>query len=171
MSTRIYDAYEYHGTIHELMKDLFKLRKQWEDKSIKYLDEIYGASLRNKTISASKFREDCEDCKRTNERNPLNIDVSAMIYFYKERIFVKFFGQGPIFLNIPKSRFTDFSYWDNTDGPEDMSYAEFSKRGKIWDKIVPGTFSYTGLSFDFNGQNYYDSIQYKFFQSVWKTEN
>lgn len=30
----------------------------------------------------------------------------------------------------------DYSYWDNTDPPEDIPYEEFKKRGKVWDPMI-----------------------------------
>jgi hypothetical protein len=45
---------------------------------------------------------------------------------------------------------TDFSYWNNTDPPEDIADAAWDERGKLWNKALPGVgipaesgFSYT----------------------------
>lgn len=42
----------------------------------------------------------------------------------------------------------DYGYWDNTDQPEGMTYAQFEKRGKVWDKLLSGRFKDTGFTFN-----------------------
>lgn len=44
---------------------------------------------------------------------------------------------------------TEYGYWDNTDGPENLSKEEFKARGKVWDEVVgkSGVPAERGLSF------------------------
>jgi hypothetical protein len=159
MSTKIYNAYLFHGNLVQLQKSLEQIKKQWEkeqvqlwckaftgmttdkqvgDWLVKHSTIILPERLQERFIDATRvwtgissldpFIEACHDC-------PVNIapwgcDASAIVYPFKSKLIVQFFGINP------KSRlYKDFYYQNQTDHPSRISEQEWNQREKIWEKI------------------------------------
>jgi copper chaperone CopZ len=68
--------------------------------------------------------------------DPFNLDCSLNIWMYNNKAYVIPYGDYWVLkdFNAP-SNVEDYSYWNNTDPPEDMPYSKWEARGKMWDKV------------------------------------
>src|SRR6266576_1987819 len=81
-------------------------------------------------------------------RDPFNIESSVMIYFYKNAIYVQFFGVDWKLIKHNKY-LKDAHYQNQTDQPEGISDKEWKERERVIDGIFDeiGIFSNSGLIF------------------------
>jgi hypothetical protein len=165
MSTKIYDAFKFEGTIQELMQELFLIRdKYWEQrrndlkewgcmslaaildydhvtKNIEpyYLKNFRDAKedIRNKPLYAQDF-DTLNKILQAQIQSRLNdpLNFQASVIIYP--------NEDGIYLQFfglrdnseyINDRFTDIHYQNQTDMPEDISEEEWDKRRETWDKI------------------------------------
>ena len=165
MSTKIYDAFKFEGTIQELMQELFLIRdKYWEQrrndlkewgcmslnaildydhvtKNIEpyYLKNFRDAKedVRNKPLYAQNF-DTLNKILQAQIQSRLNdpLNFQASVIIYP--------NEDGIYLQFfglrdnseyINDRFTDIHYQNQTDMPEDISEEEWDKRRETWDKI------------------------------------
>jgi hypothetical protein len=167
MSTKIYNAYTYSGTLEELMEWLLEYRKLYERVAAKELYPLMQAEEllaerdpdRYKNISYRSLRgigerelfKDLRNWMHTMEaieafiasglNEPLNINASVVVYAFKGKTVVHFFGldfglrkytkELQDFISNNK-KFSDYSFWNNTDEPEGMTREEWEKRGEFY---------------------------------------
>lgn len=155
MSTKIYDAYEYRGkNIDTLMADLKRMRAAIWEETVSHVGKHSSATEQYYALG-----ERIQDEMRSHERSWLNCLTSAVVYPYRGRLFVQFFGltDRMVFEDglkfVSKKLFKEFSYWNNTDSEDGVSDNDWRARGKLWDRIlgdlaVP---SIAGLSYEFVG--------------------
>lgn len=157
MSTKIYDAYEWKGGgIAKLFKKLQVIKeKSWKAHLARQISDI---EHEKKKFNLLKFQDDLRDTLRSHQwlhvgKNGYvisNPSSSAVIYFYKDRVFVQFFGlpreAGKKFLGL-----TDFHFQNQCDLPKGISPPAWKERQRIWDEIFKDNKapSQAGLSFDF----------------------
>lgn len=190
MSTKIYDAYKVTGTIHELMRLLIALRDLHIDQSIANYQRFSGVF---KETEFKGIIEKDETLKSLSENfmgefiladiirklidrglnTPLNIGASAVVYFDKKDIYVKFFGlsrleDGPVknadFLqdyhyqnSVDQSNYDwDVEKWETmSPGRQKELTKDWDKRRETWDRIIgDGPFYEKGLVFDFVPSGY-----------------
>ena len=77
-----------------------------------------------KKLSVSKYR------------NSICLDLSLNIWIHKKKAYVIPVGESFLYINftIPQG-VEDFSYWNNTDQPENFSQNQWDQRGKLWEKV------------------------------------
>lgn len=104
-----------------------------------------------------------------HKKNYLNVNsiVSVKICFfpYKKNILIMNCSDF-LFDDIYNSfEFEDYSYWNNTDKPEDVSVREWNKRFKVWEEVCPDCPANNSLMYNphFN--------QVKNFPFLWKYED
>jgi len=160
MSTKIYDAYKYSGTPEELMKWLIKFKKKYEDLAVeelrplfinqsKYLEKHPKVEepycLFKDPLNYFSTSRGVELIIRKKLNEPLNIDTSVVVYFHNGLTVVQFFGLDFGFRVYSKKlkegiirskKFIDFSYWNNTDRPDDVSDKEWDERRKFYDSLT-----------------------------------
>jgi hypothetical protein len=174
MSTKIYNAYIYHGTIDELFLDLKKIRKQYHKKFAKefakncficadlppmYFDrfcevEFYSSDKRQvgrkrvADLPAYKLVTFLDFFIQSKVNHPLNIEASCVVYPYAGNLYVQFFGYSP---RLSK-KFKDFHYQNQTDWPEGMTEKEWCQRERVWEVIFKNTDtpSSAGLVYEFH---------------------
>jgi len=170
MSTRIYNAYKFDGTIDALMGLLQETRKLYVECMGRAL---YG--LRREEVRYPRFLDKVQEEMRCGFRSPLNIAAACSVCFHEGAIYVVFHGVDfglAEYLNVKKlgmggalpllarevdaklvddRRFSDFHYQDQSDPPEDIPEDAFSERGRIWDAIMGDErcFNRIALQFDF----------------------
>jgi len=185
MSTKIYDAYKVTGTIHELMRLLQGLRELHIDQSIANYKRFSRGFKEAEFKGIIEKDETLESLSENNlgeyilsdiirklidrgQNTPLNISASAVVYFDKENIYVKFFGlsrleNGPIknadYLqdyhyqnSVDQSNFDwDVEKWENMTPERQKELEEdWEERRETWDRIIgDGPFYEKGLVFDF----------------------
>lgn len=78
---------------------------------------------------------------KSNARDPYTcIDCSLNCWIYKGKVYCILYGESWLWKGYRKpAGVEDYAYWNNSDGPDGMSYAEFKKRGKTWDKVCLDT--------------------------------
>jgi hypothetical protein len=104
--------------------------------------------------------------KRTGEYIQ-NLSCSAVIYLYKGRIFVQFFGL-PRRFKIPMRGLKDFHYQNQTDEPKDVTRKEWAERKRIWNAMLvgkpDGRPNRNGLIFEFVEANDYMYLTFAVFE-------
>lgn len=178
MSTKIYDAYKYHGNIENLPKIFSDIVKEFINggefkKNILRLYHPYDVinfKHMNRTI---KFIKDIDDMWafgdyiNNKDFNPFidEFNMSATVHFDRGEIYCMFFNV-PYKLVKNSNLFTDFHYQDSTDMSNfdeskepwsEMSYErktelenDWDNRRNTWDRIFKHTRSpkLAGLSYD-----------------------
>jgi len=190
MSTKIYDAYKVTGTIHELMRLLGALRELHIDQSIENFKKFSGVfketefkGIIEKDETLESLSENfagefiLEDIIRKfidkGLNTPLNISASAVVYFDKKDIYVKFFGMsrlenGP----IKNADFLEDYHYQNSSDQSNYDWdvekwekmtpkrqkeltKDWEERRETWDRIIgDGPFYEKGLVFDFVPSGY-----------------
>lgn len=205
MSTKIYDAYEWHGTIQQLMTMLFKLRTKvwqeqkrfitsaaerghqvhfWKRKRLS-LDfhlrepnhsedyEQHTMELRE-VIKRGWLAEYLRAEMRAGFNSMFNFTSSSCVYFYRDRIFVQFFGVDFNRTTLKKDRrLKDFHYQNQTDQPERISDAEWKERERIWDSIFKEerhTPAQAGLVFPIFEESQAFYFSYELMRDMFKSE-
>jgi hypothetical protein len=190
MSTKIYNAYRVKGTVHDLMevlKAVRELHKQYIEQVYKKCGKYFnpedykGIIDKNETLESLAendfgdyilekiIREEI----RRGLNTPLNVDASAIVYFYKRKIYVIFFGLSNQLNAIVRTNsfLEDYHYQNSCDQSnydwEKEKWNEMSierqkelakdwrEREKAWDKMIgDGPFYENGLLFEFVPSGY-----------------
>lgn len=82
------------------------------------------------------------DQRTSSYRNPFNFDVSVVIREYKGRLYLiplcDWMMRDVLDFLKEDPRLEDYSYWDNTDPPEEISRRAWKQRGKTWWEMDKG---------------------------------
>jgi hypothetical protein len=161
MSTKIYNAYEWKGTMPELLVFLAGIKKSYNeninDRMMPFAEKLYEQQKDSDDEIRTFVRplaDEIEKAFKENGYSPLNFQASAVVYFYGNRKFVQFFGldAGNEKLAI-HSKLFDFHYQNQVDKPEDLTDRAWNKRERIWSAIFKTTWtpSEAGLNYVFFG--------------------
>ena len=170
MSTKIYNAYEWKGTLPGLLKHLTRMR-------IGYIEEVKNRLVKirnwdydtpnNIPFRLLKLREQITHIEKIVEvglNRFANIDASAVIYPWCEtyaayephddadtRLFVQFFGVDLLQMDEIERYCVDFHYQNQADKSADVTDEEWKDRERIWDSIFENSSypSLAGLTFEF----------------------
>lgn len=136
MSTKIYNAYLYKGTLLNLQNILMRVRnartEYWLGKFGEH--ELRSYYSRHTSPLSPLLKEKCDDVDRE----------AAVIYpilhpdddSARNAMLVQFFGEHSLQKRVRKIQsFYDFHYQNQTDPPDDIYPKSWEKRGKIWDRI------------------------------------
>lgn len=136
MSTKIYDAYEYKGTLPELMKYLKGLQAERKSLMEARADKLVAAVGRKDAFEAVKSGES------QFEMLWGLIQEDATVFLYKGRIFVMFFFgyETPIdpLARKGSAKWVDFHYQDQSDRPGGITERDWKSRRNIWYAILGG---------------------------------
>ncbi len=128
---------------HEII-DSYLFRVARSSFDIRYLTAL---GLARSTQETTAFQSALESAKeglvdlQANRRVPgLDVEVSLRVFFRPNRpqnLYATLFSENReitrLFNLIPGMK--EFSYWDNTDPPEDMAEDSFNRRGNIWNAL------------------------------------
>ena len=152
MSTKVYEAYRFP-------KDKLNDFVEFIDETI--LPELldYGfyifSSIKNKTINEILEKKDMQDLEvsdlskreiafehliqkgiRSNFRNMYDLIVSYNFWIKGDYVYTIPYNMQNVCPNIEYPDYVEeYSYWNNTDRPKDISEEEWEKRGRLWDYI------------------------------------
>jgi hypothetical protein len=163
MSTKIYDAYLYTGTIEQLMEDLHNFKVLWKDNRVKafkfFKEAIFDNAAeyefkrwkgykKHKKITPDKiYFTHLYDYFRSEKNNIIrsdivNVNASVVVYFFEGKIYTQFYINDNVFMKSlsHNKRFKDFHYQDQTDRPKGISDKMWKERERIWDGIFKQTF-------------------------------
>ena len=90
----------------------------------------------------------------------VNFDIC--IYTHSSGIYGVWFGNNK-YLKHLSPYIQEFPYYDNTDGPSDISYKQWEKRGKLWEKLIGGG-RFNKISLDFKFVKPMDFLENRDFQ-------
>ena len=153
MSTKIYNAYIFTKSPEALIPFLFKIRKQYTEYLIQDFSCIKPqGSLRWDTEGF--LLKEIREATIKGAEEPFNIDASAVVYFFKGKIYIQFFGLPHTLMSeVHKKRaIRDFHYQDQSDKSARVSDDRWEERGEIWEKIfevVSPIPSQAGLHYEF----------------------
>lgn len=161
MSIKIYDAYEFHGSLFSLMSQLEKIKEKYNDaaveilkkfrdikipkdhvsrKDIEWIEMSGGFDTEIKSLNEFALRDILNSIGDRGMRHILNFEASAVIYPYIDnRIFINFFGLSPLLEEdkvLDQKLFTDFHYQNQTDRDESISDEGWTNRMDIWHEIL-----------------------------------
>lgn len=171
MSTKIYNAYRYTGSLHQLTQFLFELRAELKNNFVARAAESWAP----KDFSYGEFVEGLEKMFRRGAVVDIVADVamgnpacSATVYPVRLRgrdaLLVQFFGffGGELGKILPASWFKDFHYQNQTD--TDVPAREWVRRKQVWGKVfkTAHTPAEAGFNFDLIGE----SAVYEFAERV-----
>lgn len=155
MSTKIYEAYQFHDNLESLMVVLKKMRATIYEKAlVKALHNV-----KPEDFVQYRYAEEFERIVKLGTwgetskefgyiENPVS---SAVIYPHDGKLYVQFFGL-PRDFRPPYYWFKDFHWQNQTDEPENVTKKAWAKRQRIWTEIMePAGWqpSRAGLVFDF----------------------
>jgi len=161
MSTKIYDAYLYKGTLHQLLPFLGRMRKHLWDEFISNV----AAEWSPKDFDFGAFTDGLREMFKRGERFAVidgaaleNPACSAVVYptqiDREDVLLVQFFGFGGDTLDklLPKTKFRDFHYQNSSDTA--VPAKEWALRKRVWDHIFRAarTPAEAGLTFDLIGE-------------------
>jgi len=138
MSTKIYTAYLYTGTIFELIELLKVVRAaQIEEckKRIIQWGKMYNIEPgKSSWISINRI---LLALVSSQLNDPLNFDASIVVCPHEEKIALIPFGvHREIFHLISKNeKCINYAYWDNVDQPESIPDDEWEDRAKFYDSL------------------------------------
>jgi hypothetical protein len=104
-----------------------KLIYREENKTNPIIDVNFYLYSKSKKIKTTNYRDDIYDFSCSVSLIPISDKILALFYGEKKEyreIWEKISGVKP------------YSYWDNTDRPEELSDVEWSERGDEWDKAL-----------------------------------
>jgi hypothetical protein len=170
MSTKIFNAYKYNGSLIDLIIELKKIRSLHIEKS-------KGLVLRTATQLRKNHKNKDNKVRFINDivsliklgRNSISykidaieIDADAAIFPLGDREFLVQFFRVNHDIEI-KEPFIDYHYQNQTDQPEEISDEEWETRKEVWDKVFKDdwtpagagvVFEICGASQDFDMFNY-----------------
>lgn len=155
MSTKIYDVYEWDGTVQEAFTFLMKMRTRVE-KQVIYTMSSYKF---HNQMPQFKLIEEIQKTIKEGLNGPLNLSCSAVVYLYKDRTFIHFFGLDRTWdKRLSKvKRLKDYHYQNCTDSPQNLTDSQWNTRRKVWKDILGKNQwcpSRAGLTFDFISDSY-----------------
>lgn len=117
-------------------------RKAFTKSYFYYLDNVYGEITELAKPAYEQFIEDYEDAQRDIEggirRPDYDFEVIVTLKEHKGRVYGGIFCENPDLhsLTLKAINASSFPYWDNTDGPGDISREDWEKRGKLWQELI-----------------------------------
>lgn len=179
MSMVITNGFKFKGTILELQQELLGLRKEVSqflnqdltEETQKYIARLVEFS---KTLNEREFLDFIDSIfpegKTDEEKKKTPIFTIGEMYlqkykdwFVKEQTIIVYPYEENVFYLCPfgikylvtkmneHPKFESFSYWDNTDEPEDVTIEEWKDRERIWNEIFERadtiTFGNAGFQF------------------------
>lgn len=187
MSTKIYDAYEFKGDLDELMSFLGKLRKRFVNEGATFLRQhVTDPAAVTKWEYAEELKKALSSPMYFHDNGIPNVSCSAVVYPYKGRLFVQFFGMQRE-TRVNSKRLVDYHYQNQTDPWYEHDAWEAKKKGKpknkawmkaqaknyrerrrVWDTIMLNDSRpvHCGLVYEFISPSDHVEMSYKVFELI-----
>lgn len=141
MSTKIYYAWRIPVRYINHFTDLL------HDEMYKNAEELITSTFDASNITKGNFSEKIDaffnlfkEAAKSPYKNGLDVECAFNIWFHNAYVYIIPIAPSNFFKNFKKPRYAkDYSYWDNADCPENVSFKEWEERGKIWEQINCGT--------------------------------
>lgn len=124
------DNYVAYLFFHKLDRILLDKKEDIIDKK-QFLTNIFNETMNEYNVEYEKFLK--EDYRNTL----LDKSLVIRIYVYKKDIYGFVGGENDRIIDKFKEfcDVEDFSYWNNTDKPDEITQEEWDKRENIWEKL------------------------------------
>lgn len=171
MSTKIYDAYRFPS--EKLNEFLAHVRSRMLEGFFKKIERlmVFGCTREeldaiNEKIACSDYLKDAtperigvakkhhrwymlqsklKAASVSSEKSTYNVDASWNLWIHDKWIYAIPYGQykhGAKELDFVE----DFSFWNNTDAPDDVPEEEFWARGDVWEEVCLNDWNGTRLN-------------------------
>jgi len=164
MSTKIYNAYEFHGTIEELLEFSKALRLEWIQHYVTRVERTIESRMQKglsvqEALASTLIDVEAQTTKAYNQISDiLDFKSTITIHPCEDRLFVIFFADRSfraVELNLAlenDGRFSDYHYQNQTDpwyeDEEHLTPTEYKQarvdyltRELIWDKILDNPYT------------------------------
>lgn len=156
MSTKIYNAYKYEGSINDLLKIFLEQKIKVKKKIIKQVTESHMLTLwnrkafieenRNKLVDYVALKNLADYIKTVvlDYDHTFSEELSIVVYFPTKDLFEKETYLFQIFGNVRDLNFKkypeiqDFHFQNQSDEPDDVTEEEWDFREVVWETIFPG---------------------------------
>lgn len=157
MSTTIYDA--YRAPLARVLDTIDWARDTLLNSTIEIVEQLMNDVVVDITTTPKHLKGEGERFYRRSQQyrhviaaakkaalSPYkeyhDIDCGFNLWIWDDRVYVM-----PVGTNVHKRALSyskpewveDYSYWNNVDEPDDVSYEEWKQRGETWDMICTGT--------------------------------
>lgn len=114
------------------------LREEW--KSVKsYTPKLTYAKFMKERGDAARvcvILKALSEASRSKLRTFEDIDCSLNVWIYRGKIYVMMYGESFLWEKFkPPARVEEYAYWNNTDGPDNVSRKAWHARSKVWNKV------------------------------------
>lgn len=161
MSTKIYNAYKYQGKdINTLLGQLKRMKTKVQKEAL----NIIGRNT-NSDLTVHNLVDLLRKELLSRERTPLNMVSSAVVYPYKNNLYIQFFGLddrvvfGDKVNFINRKLFKDFHYQNQTDDYVNVSKMQWETRRKTWEAILAPSWKPSSSGFTYEFISHHDAVQ------------
>ena len=179
MSTKIYngikfktkDIYELYDLLNEFKIESSELLKKEFDKYMPTLLKHVMVEYYKKHKKLDSIWDVADNFKKELEIGEFRIQHRNTIQIYPRPKTKELYGYFILddkseSLLLEKDWVEDYHYQNSSDGPEDISYDDYSKRGDVWDELFAPSYRITDSGFEYV---IFDFSNINFFQDqTWK---
>lgn len=159
MSTKIYNAYwlkDYDIQSAMQMLQAFKLdtlrplaetlkAKVLAQRAVAMLDRVtlgWDTEVQNYvSVAWREIKEEQKNVKLGNREPDVDFGFETSLIVHAKNIYMTVHTEQPLYLKAWEAipNIMDFSYWNNTDKPDDVSAKDWARRKKVWSTIFSGS--------------------------------
>jgi hypothetical protein len=157
MSTKIFNGFRFAdpdlATIHrQIMEWRAELRPLHQQAANRFVAELAIAAIDEERLrpgshsgqipvmeGISKLWDMQAEVRKTQRRNPaVDFEFTISLMPFEGQVYGIVYSEQQEWLRLwmAKPFVIDFSYWDNTDPPEEVSEQDWAERGRVWDAIL-----------------------------------
>jgi len=158
MSTKIYNAYRVSKKtdLKELLKQMREIACDEASKDARFLKAVWRRCMQivNANPKSVDWKDDFKqefgiyqfekvffESRRDNDERIADGSIEPVIWFDSKWWYLKFHSNSLFARNVEKRisqipGIEDYHFQDQTDAPENISSAEFKRRGKKWDTLL-----------------------------------
>lgn len=157
MSTVIM-GYTFDGSMEELLQTCLRFRE-------KFIEVKRHLVLSNVTSGTPAYQiaERILEANRKGQRgDPFNITAAIVAYPLGRKVYVNVFDEDVHEMVRKNQKFKDFSYWNNTDRPDEVTARQWRHRERTWDKLLPDSRAVpaiSGFTYDFGSGTFQTAYQ------------
>ena len=183
MSTKIYngikfktnDIYELYDLLNDFKIESSLLLRKGFDKKLPFILKQVMKDYYIEHKNLDSVWEIADLFKKDFQKNDFRVDYNNYIQIYPHPETKALYGYFILDsesenLLLSKDWVEDYHYQNSSDGPDDMSYEEYSKRGDLWDELFASSYKIEDSGFKYKIMDfseiffYQDSVFNKYFK-------
>jgi hypothetical protein len=137
-NTSVEDVFNQLKSQYNVCNDIF--HKQIQKQFVKYIYEMIDNALikkSNKTMSIENLADTYQHLVFDTYMHNIIYEFEIFLFPYKRDVFIMNNSDYIYKSVIDTFNWEDYSYWNNTDKPDDISTREWNGRLKKWDLLCP----------------------------------